>query len=204
MSLQRPGRGRGGKGGSEPTARVRLREAQALEHMNLGRTQHEIARMLGVSQPAVSKMLRRIEERLLTEQAMKVERQRARHTARLEFIYAQAIGAWQASQSETVRRRQRKTEGQGATGDALLSELVSENRHGDPRYLEEARRALEDIRKIWGVNAPASIAIDATTPYALMSDDALKEAIVEKARIVSWSVSPDPGAEATPKDATRD
>ena len=35
-----------------------------------------------------------------------------------------------------------------------VAEIVSENRHGDPRYLDEARKALADLRTLWGVDAP--------------------------------------------------
>ena len=33
---------------------------------------------------------------------------------------------------------------------------------GDPRYLEQARQALADIRKIWGVDEPAQTKNDLT------------------------------------------
>lgn len=62
-------RGRGGKGGAEPAGRIRMREAQAKQMHLEGHTQYEIARTLDVSQPAVSKMLKRIEERLLRQPA---------------------------------------------------------------------------------------------------------------------------------------
>jgi hypothetical protein len=32
---------------------------------------------------------------------------------------------------------------------------VLKDQDGDPRYLEQARQALADIRKIWGVDEPA-------------------------------------------------
>src|SRR5437773_6625048 len=135
------GRARGGKGGREPRSRVRLREIQVIDQMLEGRTQHQIAASIGTSQAAVSKILRRVEERLLADVAWKVDRQRARHTVRLEFIYAEAIRSWHASKEETLRRRQRKTEGGDGGGAATIAEIVSENRHGDPRYLDEARKA---------------------------------------------------------------
>ena len=112
-----------------------------------------IADSLGISQPAVSKIARRVEERLLTDVAYKTERQRARQTLRLEHIFAQAMAAWQSSKQEGVRRRQRKTEHDGGTG-STIAELTSENRHGDPRYLDEARKALADLRKVCARSGP--------------------------------------------------
>ena len=58
-------RGRGGKGGHEPRARIRTRELRAMELTVLGWSQHQIAADLGVSQAAVSKILARVELRVL-------------------------------------------------------------------------------------------------------------------------------------------
>lgn len=173
-------RGRGGKHGAEPTARVRLREVKAMQLHLEGRSQHDIARTLGVSQPAVSKMLRRIEERLLADVAWRVDRQRARHSLRLEFLYGEAVRAWRASQDDGVRRRQRKTDGSSGGGTVTVAELTSESRHGDPRFLDEARRVLSDLRTLWGVDAPERVSIEATSPFMAMSDDALQAELVRQ------------------------
>jgi hypothetical protein len=179
MTLRRRGTGRGGKGGHEPRGRVRLRQVQVVQQVLEGRTQHEIAQALGISQPAVSKIVRRVEEHLLADLAYKAERQRARQTLRLEYIYAQAMQAWQDSKQDGLRRRQRKTE-HGAGLASTVAELTSENRHGDPRYLDEARKTLSDLRKVWGLDAPERIAIDASTHYATMTDEALEAELVRQ------------------------
>jgi hypothetical protein len=97
----------------------------------------------------VSKILKRM-ARALREQAATVDRQRARHSMRLEYLYAEAIAGWQLSQADTTRRRQRKTDGGSSGGSASVAEIVSENQHGDPRYLDEARRILADHRNCGG------------------------------------------------------
>ena len=153
--------GRGGQHGHEPRVRVRSREMRALELSTQGWTQPQIAMELHITQPAVSKILRRVEERALREQMAVVGRQKARHTLRLEHLYAEAIRAWERSKVDTTRRRQRRT--QGTNGDATMAELVVENEHGDPRYLEEARKALADATKLWGLDAPQKI--DVTVPH---------------------------------------
>lgn len=148
-----------------------------------GRTQHQIAESLDISQPAVSKIVRRMEERLLADVALKIERQRARHTLRLEHLYAEAMRAWRDSQQDTTRRRQRKSDG-GGPGGGTFAELVSENRHGDPRYLDEARKALTDLRKVWGVDAPERMAIQPLAPFAALSDEALEVELARQARLL--------------------
>ena len=101
-------RGRGGQGGYEPRARIRTREQRALELCTLGWSQHLIAADLGVTQAAVSKLLARVEQRLLRELKDTVERQKARQSYRLEHQYAQAMRAWEASKADTQRKRQRR------------------------------------------------------------------------------------------------
>src|SRR5258706_15191064 len=105
-----PHRGRGGQQGHEPRRRLRLRELQVLDQMLAGKTQHQTANLLGISQPGVSKILRRIEERLLADFEIKIELQRARQTLRLEHVYGESMSAWQTSKQEALRRRQRKTD----------------------------------------------------------------------------------------------
>lgn len=174
------GRARGGKGGAEPRLRIRQREQCVLQLTILGRSQHQIAAEVGVSQPAVSKILRRLEERLARELAPMQERLRARHTLRLEHLYAEAITAWDASKQDHLRRRQRKTEGHGGPG-ATVAELVSENRHGDPRFLDLARKALDDLNALWGVRLPERIA--ASVDLTGISDEDLAARLAEYDRV---------------------
>jgi hypothetical protein len=200
VSARRSGRGRGGKNGAEPTARVRLREIKAMQLHLEGHHQHEIAQALGVSQPAVSKMLRRIEERLLIDLSWRVDRQRARQSLRLEFIYAESVRAWRASQADGLRRRQRKTDGPNRSGSTTVAELVSENRHGDPRFLDEARRALADLRTLWGVDAPERVAVATTNRFASMSDAALQAEVARQTEALERFLPP----AVSPKSVTEE
>ena len=66
MSIDAPkqtrkkGKPHGGKGGAEPQSTVQRREHEVLERRAQCQSQHEIAKVLGISQPAVSKILRRL------------------------------------------------------------------------------------------------------------------------------------------------
>lgn len=163
------GRGaRGGKGGVEPRLRIRAREQRTLDLHLSGHSQHEIARELDVSQAAVSKILKRIEGRFANEIAASFKHLRARQLFRLEHLYAESLKAWRRSvTTDNVRRRQRKTE--AATGGGQLVELVSENSHGDARYLDVARRILADQREVLGLNAPTTLAVDLTASLRNLS-----------------------------------
>lgn len=183
-------RGRGGQGGHEPRARIRTRELRALELTNLGWSQHQIAADLGISQAGVSKLLKRVELKILRELTETVERQKARQTLRLEHLFAEAMRAWTDSKTDMTRRRQRKTQAGSGTG-ATIAEIVTEIQHGDPRYLEEARKALADHRKIWGLDAPQKVDVRASrNPYADMTEDDLRAEVARQARLLGAPDSP--------------
>ena len=197
-------RGRGGQGGHEPRARIRTRELRTLELATLGWSQHQIAADLGISQAAVSKILKRIELRVLRELNETVDRQKARQTVRLEYLFAQAIAAWGQSKSDTTRRRQRRTQaGAGAAG-ATVAEIVTENQHGDPRYLDEALKALADQRKIWGLDAPQKVHVRASqNPYADMTEDALRAELARQTDLlIAADTKATPAAELPPSDSS--
>jgi hypothetical protein len=150
----------------------------------LGWSQPQIAADLGISQPAVCKLLRRVETRLLRELAETVGRQKARQALRLEHLFAEAMRAWHESKTDTTRRRQRQTQGGGGAG-ATVAELIVENQHGDPRYLDEARKALADQRKLWGLDAPQQVDLRASRdPYAEMTEDALRAELARQTQLL--------------------
>jgi transcriptional regulator with XRE-family HTH domain len=164
----------------------------------LGWSQYQIAADLGISQAAVSKILKRIETRILQELAETVERQKARHTLRLEHLFAEAMRAWEQSKADSTRRRQRKAQGGAGGAGAIVAEVVVENQHGDPRYLDEARKALGDHRKIWGLDAPRKVDVRASrNPYDGMTEDDLRAELDRQARLLG------PSDERTTTDRTR-
>ena len=179
-------RGRGGQDGHEPRARIRTRELRTMELTVRGWSQPQIAADLGVSQAAVSKILRRVEGRMLRELSATVERQKARQTVRLEHLFAEAMRAWEASQEDSTRRRQRKSDGASGGAGTTVAELVVENQHGDPRYLDQARHALADQRKVWGLDAPQKVDVRASrNRFDDMTEEALREELATQTRLLA-------------------
>ena len=170
MIRRRSPRSRGGKGGSEPRTRIVERQRVAVERSLSGDSQHQIASLLGISQAAVSKILRRAEDQIVQETRERGLRAKGRQIQQLEHIYAQAMSAWHRSKADTVRKRQRRSD--GASAGTSIAEVVTEAQHGDPRYLAEARNALSDLRKLLGLDAPQQLQVDAR-PFAHISDDQL-------------------------------
>ena len=163
---------RGGQGGWEPRARVQGRERRVVDLATVGWSQHAIAAELQISQAAVSKILARVDARTLRELTTSMERQKVRQTQRLEFVYAEAMRAWRESQADTTRRRQRQVDGSRGPGQTV-AEVVVTSQHGDPRYLETARKALTDLRRLWGMDAPQRVDVQALQPYADLSEPEL-------------------------------
>jgi hypothetical protein len=207
VKARRSRKGRGGKGGSEPAARVRLRALKVFELYLEGHSQVAIAQALHLSQPGVSKILQRIEERLWEDLRWRADRMKARQSLQLEHLYAQAVRAWKASQLEGVRRRQRKTHGRESGAETTVAELVSESRHGDPRFLDEARRVLADLRTLHGLNAPDRLAVDPAARFADLSDAALNAELTrQQALLAEWDPSgrPQPPSHSEGHDAHDD
>lgn len=194
---------RGGKGGWEPPARIRARERRAVELAVLGSTQHEIAAELQISQAAVSKLLARADERALADLSSRVERQKVRQTQRLERVFAESMRAWERSKAGTTKRRQRQSarDGVGSNsggGNHTVAEVVVETKHGDPRYLETARKAMGDLRSIWGLDAPQQVDISRADPYAGLTEAELIERIAEQDALLNGG-SVAARAKGTPK-----
>jgi predicted transcriptional regulator len=167
-----------------------MREMRTLEMSIQGWSQHHIATDLGISQAAVSKILKRVEERALRELSGVVQRQKARQALRLEHIYSESMRAWERSKAESTRRRQRKTQpGQGGSG-STVAEITVEAQHGDPRFLDEARRALADLNKLWGLDAPQRVDLRASrNPFADLTEDQLRDLSAQQRSLIDASRS---------------
>jgi hypothetical protein len=149
---------------------------RALELSVKGFTQVEIATELRVTQAAVSKILNRVETRIFKDRIALIERQRTQQTLRLEHLYSEGMRAWERSKGETTRRRQRRVQ-DGRKQGPTVAELVVETEHGNPQFLELARKALADLRKLWGLNRPEMMNVEAPAPdpYADLSDEEVRE-----------------------------
>jgi len=165
-----------------------MREMRALEMSIQGWSQHAIGAELGISQAAVSKLLKRVEERALRDLSGVVQRQKARQALRLEHIYSESMRAWERSKAESTRRRQRKTQpGPGGSG-TTVAEITVEAQHGDPRFLDEARRALADLNKLWGLDAPQRLDLRAArNPFADLTEDQLRELAAQQRALIDLS-----------------
>ncbi len=179
-------RGRGGRGGAEPTSRVRQRELDVTERHVQGMSQRQIGSDLHISQPAVSKILARVAHRALQNHTEMLMRMKGQQTLQLDHIRQQAMTAWHASKADATRRRQRRVEGSGSDDAQTVAEVTVESQYGDPRYLAEARAALADLRKLWGLDAPQKLDVRATRhPYDDLPEEALREEVARQQQLLA-------------------
>ena len=154
---------------------ARKREHVAFDLAVKGLTQVQIADELArqglgeVSHQAVSKMLNRVEQRMLKEMSKQVKLMKVRQTARLERISREAEEGWERSKQpqKALATKHGPSGENGQPGPILESQTTLRDQDGDPRYLEQARQALADIRKIWGVDEPSQTKNDISGRLAL-------------------------------------
>ena len=128
---------------------LRDKEIRAIELAALGKTQGEIGEVVGLTRSGVAKMLTRTEGKLAVMLRDKGERIKAKQTIMLETLYREAMTAWEASKKPATSIKTTKGgEGGDRTEDTVRGQC------GDPRFLDQARGCLEDVRKIWGINTP--------------------------------------------------
>src|SRR3954471_23951156 len=95
--------------GARPDPAVtRAREEKAWELVAQGFSQRGIAAQLEITQQAVSAMLERISRRVLATLEKRVKQEKARQSATLDYILAEALSAWRDS-NEAFKASTKKT-----------------------------------------------------------------------------------------------
>ena len=145
---RKKGKPHGGKGGAEPRITVQRREHEVIERRAQGQTQYEIAKTLGISQPAVSKILRRLGARWAHENKARLDQYRLEAETILRRLLREAIEEWQRSRAAHVRKRQRKQE-----GGKIVTEVWIDETPGDPRFLDQLGQLLDRLALAQGLSA---------------------------------------------------
>ena len=150
---RRVGKIRGGKGGWEPRSRILARLERVVMLQEQGSTQDEIARDVGVSQAAVSRMLQRVDLRAIAALDQQLASLKMRRLRILEYVSREGRHAWEQSKHGRVRKRQRKAT--GPSGAPVVTHELLVDEHPDPRMLDQARKAEEAIAEVCGLTGGA-------------------------------------------------
>ena len=116
-------------------------------------TQTEISvKFRGGGRSRVSQIGKRIDQWLAPQLINSIREIKARHTQHLLVIFREAMNAWDRSKEGD------RTDSETSTSQSGNSPTVTtKTTTGNPPYLGEARRALAEIRQIWGADAPIEV-----------------------------------------------
>lgn len=143
-STKRSRQSRGGRGGREPRAQIVARAAEVWELSLRGYSQREIAERVGISQPAVCKILQRVADQVWADRRAHAQRERARRLAQLDYLYRESLTGYARSQEDDVQQTQRTIHAAAATAVPQdVTEVRVRKRPGDARFLREARETVE-------------------------------------------------------------
>lgn len=113
-----------------------------------GKTHRQIGLEHNLSHSHVTHIAGKVNNWLIPRWVERAETIKAQHTESLMHVFRESMAAWERSKQDARRR----TVKHGKEG--LERTRITKGQSGDPRHLQNAMQALEDIRKIWGANEP--------------------------------------------------
>jgi hypothetical protein len=116
-----------------------------------GETMAAVGKDIGATRQSISLICHKMDNYLLPIHMDRVRALKSEHTEKLTHIYCEAMAEWRRSkQNAEMVSEKLKTNGEEKTETTK----TTKGQCGDARYLEAAMKALQDIRKIWGADAP--------------------------------------------------
>lgn len=103
----------------------------------------------GCTRSNVCKLVKKINEWLWPQRMEQVREIKAEHTESLMVIFREAMAAWERSKRPEGTIRVKHGGQHGKERSRTLK-----GQAGNPAFLQEARAALAEIRRIWGADAP--------------------------------------------------
>jgi hypothetical protein len=121
-----------------------------------GRTQRDIAEVVGVSQGQVNHDLKLIQTRWRESSIMDMNEAKQRELARLDELEREYWAAWEQSKNERTRARQ-ESDGKSKDGkpNVVRATMEKEQRDGNPAFLAGVMSCIERRCKLLGLDAPA-------------------------------------------------
>jgi hypothetical protein len=141
-----------------------------------GKTQHEIAIEVNVSQGTISNDLKAIQKLWIEKSIEAIDKKKAEELAKIDKLERTYWESWERSleafKSKTVKGKKAEA-GKDANIEQTLKE---EERVGDPRFLTGVQWCIEKRLKLFGLEAPQKWAPTDPTgekPYKLMDENEL-------------------------------
>jgi|688.fasta_scaffold239219_2 hypothetical protein len=121
-----------------------------------GRTQRDIAEVVGVSQGQVNHDLKLIQQRWRESSIMDMNEAKQRELERLDLLEREYWAAWEQSKNERTKARQ-ESDGKSKDGkpNVVRATMEREQRDGNPAFLAGVMSCIERRCKLLGLDAPA-------------------------------------------------
>lgn len=154
-----PNRGRKRAGGNSKPWEPGVREMEMFHLYTSGAmsSYEEIGKEFGIGKARVCHIFTAVKAWLMPRYVEDIRGLKVEQTESLLHIFGESMRAWERSKENGVSETVKDIEfGEGKI-PAIEKSTTTKGQCGDPRFLAEARAALEDIRDIWGANAPVKI-----------------------------------------------
>lgn len=126
-------------------------------------SQTEIGKRFHITQQYVSYICKQVNQWRLPQIMDSIRELKVEHTARLMEIFRECMQAWDRSKEnavsvkEAVRPVEPGEDSDLSTVEGIEIERTTKGQAGNPAFLAQAAAVLEQIRKIWGANAPLKV-----------------------------------------------
>lgn len=104
---------------------------------------------------SITAIVKKIDKWLIPQFMGDIRAIKCQHTERLLHIVSEAMAAWERSKRDKVQFEHERDD----TGRLTLLKMKREAQAGNPTFLATAMKALEDVRKIWGADAPVRMEV---------------------------------------------
>lgn len=160
-----------------------------------GRGTHaQIATEHDVTRSRITQIVKEVDDWLWPQMFDAIREVKTRQTNQLLHIFREAMQAWERSKlnaereviKEIIAQDKEPKPGERKETKEIKVLAVAERTKttsgqcGDPRFLAEARNALEDIRKIWGADAPVKVEHSGELRVAGMTAEEANRQLVEQ------------------------
>lgn len=148
--------GKGTKKGRKRTRDERERDlAKIAEHYLRGYSHEQIAERVGLSRQQIGYDLKVLRERWRESQLAAIDEVKARELEKLDRMESELWEQWERSKGDRTRRKVGTKSGAQA---GETREMVTEERLGDPRYMQAILQCIEKRTKLLGLDAPLKVA----------------------------------------------
>lgn len=146
---------------------VATRDREIYDRWVAGERVTSIGKDFDLTKTTINKVVNKVESQL-SRRFMEAHMQmRVRNSSRYENLYLRSMRAFEESAGTDI------SEVVSTTNSGENVTKTTKNSAGDPRYLKEAREALESIQKLWGLAAPERIQKEVSYHVDAIADDEL-------------------------------